>query len=107
MPCGLRPVAGVVAGNRAAIDNHRIELFAGYRGSLWIAHAVVSLRLGDDARVGMPVEARKEIGEEYSAVRDFFGNMPGDTGDLVRVRTNNRKVKARATPESTCKLFLE
>ena len=42
-------------------------------------------------RVGMPVEARKEIGEEYSAVCDFFGNMPGDAGDLVRVRTNNRK----------------
>ena len=42
-------------------------------------------------RVGMPVEARKEISEEYSAVRGFFGNMPGDAGDLVRVRTNYRK----------------
>ena len=78
MPRGLRPGAGVVvAGNRAAIHNHRIEVFAGYRGSLWTAHAVVSLRLGDDARVGMPVEARKEIGEESSAVRGFFRQYAG------------------------------
>ena len=59
MPCGLRPGAGVAAGNRAAIHNHRIELFAGYRGSLWIAHAVVSFRLGDDAPRGHAGESEK------------------------------------------------
>ena len=52
MPCGLRLGAGVVAGNWAAIDKHRIEFYDGYRGSLWIARAVVRLRLGDDAPRG-------------------------------------------------------
>ena len=88
MPCGLRPGAGVAAGNRAAIHNHRIELFAGYRGSLWIANAVVSLRLEYDARVGMPVEARNEIGEEYSAVRGIFRQYAGG-----RTRSGSRAEK--------------
>ncbi len=133
-----------VAGNRATIHNYRnfdyrtemnytphwetkvvdvsrirgIDLFVDYWGSPWIAHVIVSFQLGDDDHVAMSVEARKEVGEVYSAIRGFFRQyeliyVAGDERDLVRVRTNYRKGEdvylyhTRATPERARKLFLE
>lgn len=95
-----------------------IDLFVDYWGSPWIAHAIVSFQLGNDDHVAMSVEARKEIGEDYSAVRGFFRQYEliyvlGDERDLVRVRTNYRRgedvylYRTRATPERARKLFLD
>lgn len=133
-----------VSGNRATIHNYRnfdyrtetdytahwetkivdvsqirgVDLFVDYWGSPWIAHAIVSFPLGGDDHVAVSVEARKETGEAYSAVRGFFRQYEliyviGDERDLVRVRTNYRKGEdvylyhTRATPERARKLFLE
>ena len=95
-----------------------IDLFVDYWGSPWIAHVIVSFQLGTDDHVAISVEARKETGEAYSAVRGFFRQyeliyVVADERDVVRVRTNYRQGEqiylyhTRATPERSRKLFLE
>ena len=73
-----------------------VDLFLTYWGSPWIAHAIVSFAFADGQRIAMSIEARKEVGESYSALRGFFRQyeliyLAAEEGDIVRLRTNYRK----------------
>jgi Domain of unknown function (DUF4105) len=94
-----------------------MDLFLTYWGSPWIAHPIVSFRFGDHDYISMSIETRKEVGEEYSAVRGFFRYYEliytvSDERDVVRLRTNYRKGEetylfhTRATPEKARSTFL-
>jgi hypothetical protein len=94
-----------------------MDLFLTYWGSPWIAHPIVSFQFGDNDYVAMSIETRKEVGEQYSAVRGFFRYYEliytvSDERDVVRLRTNYRKGEetylfhTRATPEHARATFL-
>jgi len=87
-----------------------MDIFLTYWGSPWIAHPIVSFQFGDNDYIAMSIETRKEVGEQYSAIRGFFRYYEliytvSDERDVVRLRTNYRKGEetylfhTRATPE--------
>jgi hypothetical protein len=95
-----------------------IDLFITYWGSPWIAHPIVSFDFGDQGRIALSIETRKEIGKTYSAVRGFFRYYEliytiSDERDVVRLRTNFRHGEdvflfhTRATPEQSRIIFLD
>jgi hypothetical protein len=72
------------------------DIFITYWGSPWIAHPIVSFQFGDKDHLAFSIETRKEVGEEYSAVKGFFRQyeltyVAADERDVVRLRTNYRK----------------
>lgn len=88
-----------------------------YWGSPWIAHPIVSFQFGDNDYIAMSIETRKEVGEQYSAIRGFFRYYEliytvSDERDVVRLRTNYRKGEETylfhtlATPEHARATFL-
>ncbi len=94
-----------------------MDIFLTYWGSPWIAHPIVSFHFGDNDYVAMSIETRKEVGEQYSAIRGFFRYYEliytvSDERDVVRLRTNYRKGEetylfhTRATPEHARSTFL-
>ena len=94
-----------------------MDIFFTYWGSPWIAHPIVSFQFGDHDYIAMSIETRKEVGEEYSAVRGFFRYYEliytvSDERDVVRLRTNYRKGEqtyvfhTRATAEHARVTFL-
>jgi hypothetical protein len=65
-------------------------------GLKYVAHAMVSFGFEGDQYLCFSIEMRKEVGEEYSAIKGFFRQyellyIVGDERDLVRLRTNFRK----------------
>ena len=87
-----------------------MDILLTYWGSPWIAHPIVSFQFGDNDYIAMSIETRKEVGEQYSAIRGFFRYYEliytvSDERDVVRLRTNYRKGEetylfhTRATPE--------
>jgi hypothetical protein len=94
-----------------------MDIFLTYWGSPWIAHPIVSFQFGDNDYIAMSIETRKEVGEQYSAIRGFFRYYEliytvSDERDVVRLRTNYRKGEetylfhTRATPEHARGTFL-
>lgn len=94
------------------------DLFITFWGSPWIAHPIVSFQFGDHDHIAFSVETRKEVGEEYSAIRGFFRQyeliyLVGDERDLIRVRTNYRVGEevylyhTTATAEAAREVFLD
>ncbi len=94
-----------------------MDIFLTYWGSPWIAHPIVSFQFGDNGYIAMSIETRKEVGEQYSAIRGFFRYYEliytvSDERDVVRLRTNYRKGEetylfhTRATPERARNTFL-
>lgn len=94
-----------------------MDIFLTYWGSPWIAHPIISFQFGDNDYIAMSIETRKEVGEEYSAIRGFFRYYEliytvSDERDVVRLRTNYRKGEetylfhTRATPERARSTFL-
>src|SRR5260370_8562765 len=94
-----------------------MDIFFTYWGSPWIAHPIVSFKFGNLEYIAMSIETRKEVGEEYSAVRGFFRYYEliytvSDERDVVRLRTNYRKGEetylfhTRATAEHARVTFL-
>lgn len=72
-----------------------VDLFLVYWGSPSIAHTMVSFGFADGSYLGFSIETRKEVGEEYSAVKGFFKQFEltyvvADERDIVRLRTNYR-----------------
>ena len=66
-----------------------------YWGSPLIAHTMLSFGFNSGDYVCFSIETRKEVGEEYSALKGFFKQYEltyiiGDERDLVRLRTNYR-----------------
>jgi len=76
-------------------DLQGVDLFVSHWGSPWIAHALVSFDFGPKGYLTASVEARKEAGESYSAIRGFFRQYErifilADERDVIRLRTNIR-----------------
>lgn len=72
-----------------------VDLFLVYWGSPSIAHTILSFGFEDGSHLCFSIETRKEVGEEYSAVRGFFKQFEltyvvADERDVVRLRTNYR-----------------
>ena len=95
-----------------------MDLFVDYWGSPWIAHTILSFDLGNHQYIAFSIEARKHVGQSYSAVRGFFRqftliSVVSDERDLVRLRTNYRKgedlylFRTTATPAFAQSLFLD
>jgi len=77
-------------------DLRGMDLFVDYWGSPWIAHTILTFDFGDENRVAFSIEARKRMGQEYSAIRGFFRqftliSIVSDERDVVELRTNYRK----------------
>ncbi|HWA48988.1 MAG TPA: DUF4105 domain-containing protein, partial [Dongiaceae bacterium] len=94
------------------------DLFITFWGSPWIAHPIVSFQFGDHDHVAFSVETRKEVGEEYSALRGFFRQYEliyiiADERDVIRLRTNYRVgeevylYRTTASPEAAREIFLD
>jgi Domain of unknown function (DUF4105) len=77
-------------------DLRGMDLFLDYWGSPWIAHTIISFDFGNNNRVAFSIEARKRVGQQYSAIRGFFRqftliSIVSDERDVVELRTNYRK----------------
>jgi hypothetical protein len=77
-------------------DLRGLDLFVDYWGSPWIAHTILSFNFGNNNRIAYSIEARKTVGQQYSAIRGFFRqftliSIVSDERDVVRLRTNYRK----------------
>lgn len=72
------------------------DLFLIYWGPELIAHTIISFGFEDGTYMAISIETRKEIGEEYSAIKGFFKQFEltyvvADERDVVRLRSNYRK----------------
>jgi hypothetical protein len=93
-----------------------VDIFLIYWGSPWIAHTIMSWVFENGPPLAISIETRKEVGEEYSAVRGFFRQFEiyyvvSDELDVVRLRTNNRGeevylYRLLASPELARKILL-
>lgn len=77
-------------------DLRGLDLFVDYWGSPWIAHTILSFDFGNGNHVPFSIEARRQVGQEYSAIRGFFRqftliSIVSTERDVVRLRTNYRK----------------
>ncbi len=73
-----------------------LDLFLSYWASDHIAHVIMSWDFGEDQHLAISIETRKDIHQEYSAVKGFFKQfelsyVAADEKDLIRLRTNFRK----------------
>ena len=60
-----------------------VDLFVDYWRSPWIAHPIISFQFADNDYVAASIEARYQIGQSYSPIRSFLGNLPSFTCLLV------------------------
>ena len=72
-----------------------VDLYLVYWGSPSIAHTMMSFGFADGGYLCFSIETRKEVGEDYSAIKGFFKQFEltyvvADERDLVRLRTNFR-----------------
>lgn len=84
-----------------------------------IAHVFLSFGFAGEDYVAFSIETRKEIGEDYSAIKGFFRQyelyyLVADERDVIRVRTDFRVpeeqvylYRTAVTPENARILFLE
>ena len=77
-------------------DLDSVDLVASYWMGPHIAHLFVTFGFASRDYLAISIEARKEIGEEYSSVQGFFRKyeliyVVADERDVVRVRTNYRR----------------
>ncbi|WP_414662510.1 Lnb N-terminal periplasmic domain-containing protein [Horticoccus sp. 23ND18S-11] len=95
-----------------------LDFIMTYWGSPHVCHTMVTFDFGPDGRLCASIEARREVGEEYSALRGMFRGYEliyvlGDERDLVRLRTRIRPhndvhlFRLKATPEVTRTMFLD
>lgn len=73
-----------------------VDLFLVYWGSPSIAHTMLSFGFANGSYLSFSIETRKEVGEEYSAIKGFFKQFEltyvvADERDIVRLRTNYRQ----------------
>jgi len=73
-----------------------LDLFLVYWGSPSIAHTIMSFGFNDGSYLSFSIETRKEVGEEYSAIKGFFKQFEltyvvADERDVVRLRSNYRE----------------
>lgn len=94
-----------------------LDLFVIHWGSPLIAHGILSFQFRDSPHLAFSVEARKTVGQSYSAIQGFFRQynliyIAADERDVVRVRTNFRPgedvrlYRTKTTPADARRLFL-
>lgn len=71
------------------------DMFVSFWGPTLYGHTIASWEFADGRHLAVSIEARKEKGEEYSALRGFFRQYElhyavGDERDLIALRTNHR-----------------
>lgn len=94
-----------------------LDLFLIYWGSPWIAHTILSFGFDDGRYLAVSIEARKQVGQSYSALRSFFRQFTliyvvATERDVVRLRTNLRHedvylYRLQATPQLARDAFLQ
>src|SRR6476659_596179 len=95
-----------------------IDFAINYWGSPWMAHPIASFQFADAPALCFSIEARKEIGEGYSAIGGFFRQyeliyVVADERDVIRVRTNFRQgedvflYRTTATPAQARERFMD
>jgi membrane protein implicated in regulation of membrane protease activity len=95
-----------------------VDIAITYWGSPWIAHPTISFEFADTRPLCFSIEARKEIGESYSAIGGFYRQyeliyVVAEETDVLRLRTNFRKgedvylYRVRMTPAQARERFLE
>lgn len=95
-----------------------VDFFIDYWTSPWIAHPIISFQFGDNDYVAASVEARYQIGQNYSPIRSFFRQFTiiyvlASERDLIRLRTNYRSGEKvylfhmTASPQWARDLFLQ
>jgi len=92
-----------------------LDLFLSYWGPTLIAHTIMSFGFEGGEYVAVSIETRKEVGEEYSAIKGFFKQyeliyVVADERDLVRLRTNYRGedvylYRLQGSPKTAQKIF--
>jgi hypothetical protein len=93
------------------------DLFICFWGPTKIAHTIMSFCFEGGQYLCISIETRKEVGEEYSAVKGFFKQFEliyivADERDLIRLRTNYRKetvylYRLAAKPELVREVLLD
>ena len=76
-------------------DIRGLDLFLSYWGSPNVAHAILSWDFGEDQYLAISIETRKDIHQEYSAIKGFFKQfelsyVAADEEDVIRLRTDIR-----------------
>jgi hypothetical protein len=71
------------------------DMFVSFWGPTLYGHTIASWEFADGSHLAVSIETRKEMGEEYSALRGFFRQyelyyVVGDERDLIGARTNHR-----------------
>jgi hypothetical protein len=72
-----------------------LDIFVSKWGSPYIAHTIMSWEFATGPPLAISIETRKEVGEEYSAVRGFFRQyelyyVVADERDVIGVRAAHR-----------------
>ncbi len=72
-----------------------LDLFISFWGPTLYGHTIMSWEFADGRHLAISIEARKEKGEGYSAVRGFFRQyellyVVADESDVIALRTNHR-----------------
>jgi hypothetical protein len=95
-----------------------VDILVAYWGSKAIGHVMVSFGFNNREFIAFSIETRKEIGEEYSAIKGFFRNyeityVVADERDVIGVRASHRVpeeqvhvLRTRMALENGRKLFL-
>lgn len=83
-----------------------LDLYMSYWDASGIAHTMMAWDFSDGQHLAISIETRKEIGEEYSAVKGFFKQFEiyyvvADERDVIRLRTNYRKEQVYLYPLRT------
>lgn len=83
-----------------------MDLFMSYWDTSGIAHTIMSWDFADGQHLAISIETRKEVGEEYSAVKGFFKQFEiyyvvADERDVIRLRTNHRNEEVYLYPLRT------
>lgn len=94
-----------------------VDIAASYWAGDAIAHLIVSFGFDDARQLAFSIEARKEVGEAYSAVNGFFRNnelvyVAADERDLLGVRAIERGervylYRTRMPPERARALLMD
>lgn len=103
---------------RYRLDQLRtLDLFLVHWGSPWIAHTILSFGFDDGRQLAVSIETRKQIGQEYSAIRGFFRQFTliyvvATERDVIGLRTDFRNEDVRlyrlqVTPDFARKVFFQ
>jgi uncharacterized protein DUF4105 len=93
-----------------------LDLFVSYWGPTLYGHTILSFVFAGGPPLAVSIEARKERGESYSALRGFFRQyelvyVMADERDVVRLRTSLRGERVQlyrlATPKDRARALLE